>query len=378
MKKSYLMIAAAAALFAACSNVDTFKEVNEESPIKFEQALNKNTRAYISSEADLATPGFQVYGYKTATKTNNVFDWAAANVQTIFNGQQKVYSSDQGSTWKYDNLRFWDKNASYNFYAIAPYAPSTGVSYGASTNSAYNVNTNHLFQIAGASSKLYTQSDDYLIDRDGAKAVEYTTNNGTAAFDFHHVMAKVDFKLKSTLSTGYIVVSSLTMSGWDNATGTFNQASTTTPTTLTKDEWTLASAVPGVATLIPSTVKSGAWSDSDPQAGQATVKINCASTSPTEVVLSDWWIMVPQQIASGDLTFTLTYTYYDGNGYSEQFVDQVATVSNKAQIWGTDSHTTYTLDIKPNAIDFDVTSVCQFDVDGNAEDANISDPVNVQ
>ena len=50
MKKSYLMIAAAAALFAACAENDTIKEVNEDVAIGFDgKYVNKATRAEISS-----------------------------------------------------------------------------------------------------------------------------------------------------------------------------------------------------------------------------------------------------------------------------------------------------------------------------------------
>lgn len=374
MKKSYLMIAAAAALFAACAEKDTFKDVdNQESPIIFEQALNKTTRAYIADKAALATPGFKVFGYKTNKRENNQWVWTGSGVvQTIFDGNQKVYSENSGTSWKYDQLRFWDKTASYNFYAIAPYAPSTGVTYGLKTNS--NEYTEHYFQINNAASALYTLSDDYIIDRDGVKGVMYSTNNGTASFDFHHVMARVDVKLKSTLSSGTIEVTELKMSGWNNSTGTFIQNATTTPTSLNKDEWTLAASnTSGDVTLIPSTVKPNARTAADP--GQQTVQLTCKSENPTIVNLEDWYIMVPQEIASGVLTFTVSYTYDDGHGYTENFVDQVATIGgSNSQIWGTDSHTTYTLDIKPNDIKFDVTSICGFHVlDGSDQQGTTID-----
>ena len=69
MKKSYLMIVAAATLLSACGTNDSFKDVDtQDSRIAFEQALYKTTRAHIADESVLASEGgFIVYGYKKKT-----------------------------------------------------------------------------------------------------------------------------------------------------------------------------------------------------------------------------------------------------------------------------------------------------------------------
>ena len=75
-------------------------------------------------------------------------------------------------------------------------------------------------------------------------------------------------------------------------------------------------------------------------------------------------------VTEAGLTFTVTYTYNDGaatNPYIETFTDQVAIVPSD-QTWGTDSHTKYTLDIKPNVINFDVTTIAGFTNDGGLQD----------
>ena len=73
MKKSYLMIAAAATLFAACAETDTFKESiddNETVLIGFETFHEKATRVTATGEISLpehftkAHGGFGVWGYK--------------------------------------------------------------------------------------------------------------------------------------------------------------------------------------------------------------------------------------------------------------------------------------------------------------------------
>ena len=369
MKKSYLMIAATATMLAACSSNDTFKDVDtQDVPISFEEALNKATRAAITDESSLQTAGgFVVYGYNTSTKTNSEYDWANANVTTVFNNVAVTYAN---SKWTPNVTRFWNKNASYNFYAIAPANSTARAKYGIKTGTGA---TDLKFTITGAESALFGNSQDYLIDRDGAKGVTYATStNGTVGIDFHHVMAKVQVKLKSTLTPGNtdagvataatITVTSLVMSGWNQNTGNFEQNLVATPTTLQKDEWTLntANTTAGSATLIPSTTTGND--------AQTNIVLTCGSSTTTDV--TDWWIMVPQEITSGNLTFTLTYTYVNDNGtpdnanddYTETFTDQTATITtaNDAPIiWGTDSHTTYILDVKPAAIDFSV-EICGF------------------
>lgn len=361
MKKSYLMIAAVATLFAACAENDTFKDVDtQEYAITFNQALNKVTRAYIGSEADLRSEnGFVVYGYKSLD------DFDTKESPDIFNAKN-VFWDNTSSAWKYNGLRFWDKNATYNFYAVAPYQPTDNATYSIQGNPA-TAATFGKITITGAKSNISTASDDYLIDRDGAKgelgSAHTGASNPTVDFDFHHIMAKVQFALKSTLSSGTVTVTKLTMTGWNNGVATFaqNMSYTGAPGSIVCDEWTLTSTVAGNIDLVGG------------NASDATKVLTCA-TNATASALTDWYIMVPQQITytapaqnvtEAGLTFTVTYTYNDGltPAYEETFTNQVAIVPS-TQTWGTDSHMTYTLDIKPNEIKFDVESICSFDEDG--------------
>ena len=380
------MIAAAATLLTACMGNDTFKDVDtQESAIAFEQVLNNTTRAAIgggtTSEALTVAKkrlaeegGFIVYGYKRPSAAEN---WNS--YQTIFeNVNVKCIDTDftdnddntnnYGSTWGYDHLRFWDKNSKYNFYAIAPYNPTHGT-YNLVDNSAPGA---LLFKITGAQ---YGKSDaadteDFLIDRDGAKDISgatYSASGNKVGFDFHHIMTKVDFKLKSTLNYGKIEVTSLTMTGWNNNSATFTQSASYSPSTSNHSEWAItAQATPeGSVTLVPNSVQT------------EKITITCGGNSATAVDVNDWYVMIPQEISA--LTFTLTYKYIDDNetpsnasdDYQETFTDQVATVST-TQIWGTDTHVTYTLDIKPSAIEFDVTSICGFHQD------NINNTIDVK
>ena len=113
MKKSYLIIAAAAAMFAACGDTDTFKEINNtEGPsISFSTYTQKATRAENSDSTyalDLKDHHltFKVWGYKNTDS------------KAVFDGDSVGYSNSQ---WSYLKNRYWDKTATtYEFYAFAP------------------------------------------------------------------------------------------------------------------------------------------------------------------------------------------------------------------------------------------------------------------
>ncbi len=136
MKKSYLMIAAAAALFAACSSNDTFKEIaNEDVMIGFETFHEKATRATgeISQGTDLTKTngGFGVWGFKYAPANAPQFSNNAVSVAntaqnnyftTIFNNVKVWYEKDTELTrgFKYEIPKYWDKNSYYIFFAYAP------------------------------------------------------------------------------------------------------------------------------------------------------------------------------------------------------------------------------------------------------------------
>ena len=323
MKKSILLLAVAAS-FAACTQNQEINDAISQQEIKFDQVLNKTTKAEITNEAALASEGgFAVFGYKS-TADDAVFD------------RVKVYrESGEGanSVWKYDVKRYWDKNATYRFYAIAPFAPESGSSYSIDK-------TTGKFTVTGVKSGLASASDDFIIDRDGVKNVSGATANGGNAvtFDFHHIMAKLSFAVKTNLVGSEIKVQSLTMTGWDAGEGKFVQTKTDgTWSVLDASEWTIATAA-GSATLI----------------GRGSGNEEEVTLSSVATELTDKYIMVPQTIAAKTLTFTVNYTI-DG----EPFVNQVSALST-AQTWGTDSHTTYTLTIGPAAIEFDVESVCDF------------------
>ena len=320
MKKSILLLAVAAS-FAACTQNEEINDAISQQEIKFDQVLNKTTKAEIVNEAALAAEGgFAVFGYKST-------DDFVKNETTVFDNVN-VY--DASGVWKYDDTKYWDRTATYNFYAIAPYeSPAT-----------YSLNDGK-FTVDGVASGLATASVDYVIDRTPTEecGISGAGTPSAVGFEFHHIMAKVSFAVKTTIADATIIVQNLTMTGWDAGEGKFTQSKTNgTWNELNVSEWNIAVPLAGSATLI----------------GDGSGNADDITLSSTAQDLKDVYIMVPQVIAAKKLTFTVDYTI---NG--EPFTNQTSAL-DAAQTWGTDSYTKYTLAIGPSAIEFDVDAVCDF------------------
>lgn len=345
MKKSYLFLAAAGLVLSACSNNDLKNDIEEiETPIDFLGYTQNSTKAEIKNEKALALAGgFAVYGYKYKDGLT-WSDWSSTAGNVIFKNVNVKTTATSGDSeekndyvWTYENKKYWDKTSAYKFYAVAPYEGTPN----------YSISNDGKFTISSVASGLAANSKDYVIDR---VVNEVAINNGGNAytkvgFDFHHIMAKVDFKLKMSESmddADKVKVQSIKMSGWDNATGTFTQTKTDgTWATLDCSEWVLGTTVAGNVEVLT--------------VDDASKPIETALLTKTaEVLNTNTFIMVPQSFEADVLTFTIDYTV---NG--EPFTAQVGKIGS-TQTWGTDSHITYTLTVGPKAIEFDVTSVCDF------------------
>ena len=101
-------------LLAACSTNDEIQAPQQEmSSIDFATYAPTMTRAAENSSSEAKNElsahhtTFKVWGNKTVGATSTY----------VFNGQEVSYND---SKWTYDPVRYWDKTASYNFYAVAP------------------------------------------------------------------------------------------------------------------------------------------------------------------------------------------------------------------------------------------------------------------
>lgn len=140
MKTKYFILAAAAAIFAACSSDDGLAPEQQPNvqtgqvPVAFDSYVNRGTtRAGQSGEMNLdnlktATAGFGVFAYYT---NNEAYDQIFT---PNFMYNQGVIWDDTNSKWGYTPIKYWpneysdaqaDENDKISFFAYAPYVKST-------------------------------------------------------------------------------------------------------------------------------------------------------------------------------------------------------------------------------------------------------------
>ena len=243
MKKNYLLIAAAAAMFAACSDVDTFKSAvddNETELIGFQTYHDKATRAAVNSQADLtdANGGFGVYGFKhlnNRTATNGEISVLHTDAAVAADGVDfvtpifenvKVWYDATAPTDKFTYLvpKYWDKLKYYTFFAYAPQVAeatntTTGISFDPATGkftrndilALQKVNSTSNVTVGQNNRTQYGAADesnaiDYLIapyvhsqkaGTTNQSGKSYTGKDLTVGFTFSHILSKLNVTVKA-------------------------------------------------------------------------------------------------------------------------------------------------------------------------------------
>lgn len=128
--KKYIFILATAAIFAGCSDNNTFKQFNNnegnenDGAIGFTSFTEKVTKATAENSESLYTwtffdhqESFQVWARKAGQADHEIFDGTTVTVS----------QAQSGYIYTYSPARFWDKTATeYHFYAAAPAEPADG------------------------------------------------------------------------------------------------------------------------------------------------------------------------------------------------------------------------------------------------------------
>lgn len=196
MKK--IMILAAVAAIAATACTKTFEAVQTQgSALGFGTWANVLTKARTAGSSTFVNgDDFNVYGFKTINAANT----------TVFNGDAVSYD---GTDWTYDNLRFWDPNASsYTFYAASPAGKI------ASANAQTGEFTSNSIAFAG------NDNDVLVADK---KVVPQADFNNPVNLSFNHIASLVDFKVKkhAEIAAATVAVTSFQLNNIDNV-GTFS------------------------------------------------------------------------------------------------------------------------------------------------------------
>lgn len=251
MKKSYFMLAATAALFAACAETDLVNEVNvvaEPQAIGFETFAQKATRAEGDAAGSTASTtaldthheSFTVWASKQLGVEDNV------SYSTVYNPGTVTITNKE---WVASPLKFWDKAARYYyFYAAAPtdkdweYANKTEDNYstGYLTLADYTLVGTNLAPNEDNEGKLVgtwkneTSGDKDLMIAGMVERSNATFNSNSATnidkvhFTFRHILSKLNIKVKGKDLTEY--GATITLNTLDvynlNCKGTFSEQTT--------------------------------------------------------------------------------------------------------------------------------------------------------
>lgn len=226
MKKIIFAVVAVVAM-ASCSNEEVI-EVNREQIAFGEVFVDNATRADYSSGKPLNA--FKVYGTVSGTQ--------------IFNGANVTRGSKtNGEAWGCDGAaQYWLPSSTYNFAAI--------VDGEAVATSTLPATINHaVADGAGNLDLLYATA---TVTTDPNATPTGVNTNGVVAFDFNHLLSKLQFKIKNETNQKY-QVTSISVTG-AKEDGLYNIA-TETWTTTTEDTVPLTfgtATVAGGATVAAS------------------------------------------------------------------------------------------------------------------------------
>lgn len=211
MKKSYFLMAAAATLFAACSQNDVLNEVqvqDEAQAIGFSTYSNKATRVINETDLESYHKTFGVWAFKTYE----------GNETTVMDNYEVTHNDAGTGTydWDYDGtsgtakgqlLKYWDKRASYTFCAYAPYCGSASINttskvisipegqYAANENLQKGFTTTpNTNDFTGIGASGLTESTDWMVADVISRAAQ---ENGKVEENFRHTMSKLIVCLKT-------------------------------------------------------------------------------------------------------------------------------------------------------------------------------------
>ena len=391
MKKS-LFLLAAVALFASCAQKDVKNDVIEdEAPIGFVPTfMEKSTKANAGemiidrtnsiNTFNVDNNTFEVWGWKTNTQgTSKVFD----NQTVTYNSQNQTESTK----WGYTPLKYWDRSASYKFYAVAPNGVFTlnedNTTEANRKFSAANVPSVQTLQNSDASSatnliKLATAASsvpgtastaiDYLVaakvECAAGKANQsnntprYQAGDNDVEFTFSHILSKLTVKVLTTddFATSAkpdIKLSELTMTingvAQNYAQTTAGEITPAVENATNYDVWSNA-----ITTAVPVTCFHADASS------LATYQVDSLLLTDTGQQVASYFVApTPTTSGEAEVKVIAKYTVYYSDGVVDHCVSPETTVENLTSFIQNNS---YTLNIKiaPEAILFDVNVVNGF------------------
>ena len=377
MRKSYLFVAVAGTILASCAQTEKLNidlQDNEQAAIGFASYSQNATRgdATVKTNLEYYHSTFAVYGTKESKNDGSI--------QYLFGGKAEAAGTQAGVTcsymepalptvlgdWRYEDPRFWDKQAKFDFIAYAPVLSSNPILYyysagnaevGANGNefkstSTYTLEGTNIQATPTENEKVKGFNDNshdldlmvsaYTGEIDGASHNEYVN------LIFRHILSKFNVKVAKGegLNNSIVTVKEVTINGFKDSgdyTSSTYEAGTATG-------WT-ASSVDNNYALTYSDA-TGVVLNSGLYAGNPAV---FTPGAPYYFIES---LLIPQAIADDDVQVTVKYSI---ESTISSFVQDFTNVFDLYDIvdmrdFKEGYNYTLTCTIQPDIIKFDATA----------------------
>ena len=341
MRKSIYILAAAATMLVSCAQTEKInndlKDTTEPRVIGFSSFSEKATRGDASNSANLEFyhNTFAVYGTK-----QNIND--ASNMQYVFGETAADAGTRNGVTcsyldpsmpsalgdWRYDDPRYWDKQATYDFIAYAPVATTNLIRYYYNATNAevgdagnefrttdtYTLEGTNIQSTPTTSEKVKGFTVEAGGDLDLMVAGHVGPLNGATYRDdvnlqFRHILSKLNVKITKGegLDNVIVTVKEVTITGLDDS-GNYRSSAYSTGTAT---GWTSSS--------VENTYKL-TYNDATGQRlnnGSTTATTPAVFTPGTPYYFIES-LIIPQSIADNQVEVTVKYTIKNDEQAAEQ------------------------------------------------------------
>ena len=390
-KRDLIMIAAVATTLAACSNEKLLHD-NQDTPeaIGFASYSERSTRGDTESENNLEFyhNTFAVYGTKVnvndATKFQYVFGGKPTATALAPEGDTCTYQTTADAVlgdWKYDDPRFWDKQANYKFIAYAPASDNNPIRYYYSAVNALVGATDNWFKTTEAyvlqGTNLQAAPTDTVIvkgftgpDKDLDLMIsDCNLQNGKTHADqvplsFRHILSKLNVSIaKSEALQGCTVtINGLEITGLKDK-GIYDESDYNISVSDSKvSGWTASKSDPYNYALKYDTLGQGGkvLNNGTYSGTPSTFKIG----KPFFFIES---LVMPQAIEEDQVKLTMNYTITSASGnYSEEYPYELD-LYDVVNLQKFDEGYNYTLSftIDPDVIIFDANVSTWSDINAN-------------
>ncbi len=357
MKKSYLTLAAMAMIMASCSNEvlvdDSEMGGATDLAIGFSTFSDLSTKgdATVKTNLEFYHGTFDVYGSKISTVDQSISHIFVADKITYSNG------ATTPNDWTYSPYRYWDKQANYNFIAVAPssniveYSIATGKEVGDAANDfvtvtgGYTLNGQNLQTTAttaeivkGFTGIAPSTDTDIMTSANVPQSGSSVTASTVVNLTFKHILAKLNVTVAkaSSLDAANVEVKSLEITGLEDH-GTYSEK--VYDATTKKSGWT-------------SSVENSAYK----LAYSGAQELNASTGAPYYFIES---LVMPQGTATTDEVLTLKYTITTGTGtdtHEENYTYRMKLADAFADGFLDRCNYTLKFTIDPLVIKFDATA----------------------